>query len=250
MPTEPHWNPRFEVRGRAYRRLLHRASLVSAALHLAATICIFPEPLLRLLAPDVPLGYPGRPQRGALGPPGPKSRSPFSLVFGRGYRTPVSLIRPVVLGKPGGTAPSTPGSTSAAGRPVPGPSVRGDDRLRPMAGVPGDSVRIELDESWANVPGSGQAAHSERFQILSLKRPDYPRIALRQGIQGLVRLEVRVDVEGKVARVRVIDSPSGSDALVDAAVEAIYQWRFRPYETSGGVIPFTVLVPFRFRLIG
>jgi protein TonB len=249
MATEPTLIPRFEERRRAYRRVLERASLISAGIHLAAALALNPEPLLRLFAPNVDLGFEGSSRRGALAPPGRESDRRFSLVSERGYRTPVRLVRPVVLGTPAGTAPAAPPATNLAGRPVPGDAPYGESKLRPTTGPVGAAVQFELDESWASIPGSGRVAQSEKFQILSIKRPNYPRVALREGIQGLVRLEVQVNVEGKVSEVRVIDSPQGSQDLVEAAVEAMYQWRFRPFATQAGPTPFTVLVPFRFRLI-
>lgn len=249
MTVEPLGVTRTEERARAYRRVLERASLISAGLHLAAALCLNPAPLLRLFAPNVPLGFEGSPRRGALAPPGRESDTRFSLVYQRGYRTPVTLVKPVVLGTPAGTAPAAPAQKSLAGRPEPGAAPYGEDKIRPVAGVVGDAVRFELDESWASIPGSGRVAQSEKFQILSIKRPNYPRVALRNGVQGLVRLEVHVDSAGTVSDVRVVESPQGSRDLVEAAVEAMYQWKFRPFTTNAGPVPFTVLVPFRFRLI-
>jgi TonB family protein len=55
--------------------------------------------------------------------------------------------------------------------------------------------------------------------------PKYPPAALRQRIQGTVRLEARIGKDGHVERLRLV---SGHPLLVHAATEAARQWVFRP----------------------
>ena len=80
-------------------------------------------------------------------------------------------------------------------------------------------------------------------------RPNYPPSAVQAGIEGLVRLEVRVDSLGKVEKVQTLQNTSGSEVLEEAAVRAMYLWQFKPYRLGARAQAFTVLVPFRYRLI-
>ena len=61
--------------------------------------------------------------------------------------------------------------------------------------------------------------------------PDYPIGAEAQHIQGDVLLRARVDKEGKVANVEVLQ---GDPLLVDAAKKAVSKWRYQP-PTLGGL---------------
>jgi protein TonB len=56
-------------------------------------------------------------------------------------------------------------------------------------------------------------------------RPIYPELAIAARIEGTVRLVLRVDETGRVQRVRLI---SGHPFLVQAAIDAARQWRYRP----------------------
>jgi TonB family protein len=60
--------------------------------------------------------------------------------------------------------------------------------------------------------------------------PFYPPLALQAGIEGTVALDVQIRKNGDVERVTVL---SGHPMLVQAAVEAVKQWRYRPYLLNG-----------------
>jgi TonB family protein len=73
--------------------------------------------------------------------------------------------------------------------------------------------------------------------------PNYPSKALQEGIGGMVDVEVVVDINGRVKRLRAIDSLPKNRAF-ELAVEAVSSsWTFKapvnercvPYESIGGV---------------
>jgi protein TonB len=78
-------------------------------------------------------------------------------------------------------------------------------------------------------------------------RPEYPRAALRDQVQGLVVMRVRVTPEGRAAEVEVAQG-SGSDLLDKAAVAALRTCRFEPATQAGRAVAFSYEVPYRFRL--
>ena len=67
--------------------------------------------------------------------------------------------------------------------------------------------------------------------------PVYPDVARRMSITGTVRLAVVVTPSGAVKTTKVI---GGHPILVNAAVDAMKQWKFEPAPTeSSGVVEFT-----------
>ena len=75
--------------------------------------------------------------------------------------------------------------------------------------------------------------------------PQYPESARRQNIQGPVTLTAVVDEDGSVRSVTVV---SGDAALAPAALEAVQQWRFKPYRVNGRATEFATRITVNFRL--
>ena len=81
--------------------------------------------------------------------------------------------------------------------------------------------------------------------LISAPPPGYPEIARRAGVQGLVRIQVRVSKEGRVEVDKVLN---GSPTLADAAICAVKQWRARPFTSGGRPIDVISTVTFNFQL--
>ena len=79
-------------------------------------------------------------------------------------------------------------------------------------------------------------------------KPKYTRQAQEAGIQGLVEMEAVVLPDGKVGDVRVVKSVDGVHGLVEQAVKALKQWRFKPGTRSGKRVPVVVTVEMTFTL--
>lgn len=75
--------------------------------------------------------------------------------------------------------------------------------------------------------------------------PSYPEIALRAGVQGPVRLQVRVLKDGRVEVQKVLE---GEPSLVDAATAAVKNWRATPIMLNGGRVEVISVVTFNFQL--
>ena len=63
--------------------------------------------------------------------------------------------------------------------------------------------------------------------------PVYPPIAKLTGVQGTVLIKALISTDGRIDQAQVV---SGSPLLSPAALEAIRQWRYRPYFLNGGPI--------------
>jgi TonB family protein len=88
--------------------------------------------------------------------------------------------------------------------------------------------------------------HQAKKLLLSDSRPSYPPLARINYIRGRVELLVTVDCRGKVERIHVI---RGHPFLAVAALDAIRQWVYRPFETVKGPSGFQTLVNVNFSLV-
>lgn len=76
--------------------------------------------------------------------------------------------------------------------------------------------------------------------------PEYPELARKAGVQGVVILEATTDVYGRVQNVRVLPSVP---LLDKAAIEAVKQWIYGPMVINGRPRPVTFTVTIIFQLI-
>ncbi|MEJ2763722.1 energy transducer TonB [Photobacterium sp. MCCC 1A19761] len=75
----------------------------------------------------------------------------------------------------------------------------------------------------------------------------YPSLAKRRGIEGVVKVEVWIDPNGKQIRHLLVKS-SGAEILDQAALEAIKRWHFSSHIVDGQAIAHRVQIPVRFQL--
>jgi TonB family protein len=81
--------------------------------------------------------------------------------------------------------------------------------------------------------------------LLSKVNPIYPPEARDQRIQGVVLLKIIVDKAGNVSDVQLI---SGHPMLVPAAIEAVRQWKYKPYLLNGKPLEVDTQVQVNFTL--
>jgi protein TonB len=82
-------------------------------------------------------------------------------------------------------------------------------------------------------------------RLIHRVNPDYPLIAQRAQIEGVVILEAMVNPRGRVDDVRVLRSHS---LLETAAVDAVKQWAYEPLLLNGEPVPFVLTVTVSFSL--
>jgi protein TonB len=86
----------------------------------------------------------------------------------------------------------------------------------------------------------------EQALLLTKVQPQYPPDAKDQRIQGVVLLSVTIDKEGNVANIQVV---SGPESLVPASIEAVKQWKYRPYLLEGTPVEVETQVTVNFTLM-
>lgn len=77
--------------------------------------------------------------------------------------------------------------------------------------------------------------------------PEYPAEAKEKHIEGTVLLNVDIDNEGNVGRVELV---SGHPMLAPAAMDAILEWKYRPFVLNGAPTAVETTVQVKFALAG
>lgn len=83
--------------------------------------------------------------------------------------------------------------------------------------------------------------------LLTSARPKYPRVAQAARIQGTVVLIATISREGVIENIHVV---SGHPMLVGAAIDAVRQWRYRPYLLNGLPIEVETQITVNFVISG
>lgn len=130
---------------------------------------------------------------------------------------------------------------------------------RPVEGVVGDAPGgIPPGEQGGIAAGNpGDANHpavSQRVRVsqgvmagllITKVAPEYPAAARDQRIQGAVVLAVIIDREGSVSNIQLI---SGHPLLAPAAIDAVKQWKYKPYLLNGEPVEIETQVTVNFSL--
>ena len=142
--------------------------------------------------------------------------------------TPVGTDGGLVGGVPGGVVGGIPGGvlgqvlSSTGNVPVPA------KRLDPM---PVKRIRV--------------ASRVVEANLIHDVAPEYPTEAGRSRIEGIVVLMAVIDKDGTVKDVRV---ESGLPILAQAAIEAVKQWRYKPYTINGEPVEVDSRITINFTL--
>ena len=83
-------------------------------------------------------------------------------------------------------------------------------------------------------------------QVLQAAEPEYPDLARRAEVEGLVVVMVTIDESGRVISAWV--GQSEAEILNDAAIAAAYKFRFSPAKQRDVPVKATISIPFRFTL--
>jgi protein TonB len=95
-------------------------------------------------------------------------------------------------------------------------------------------------------PGPTRLAvsHLSEAQLVNRVEPVYPHLAVIAGIQGQVKLHAIIARNGSIQSLNAI---SGHPLLVRAALDAVGQWRYRPYYLNGEAVEVETFITVNFR---
>jgi TonB family protein len=131
----------------------------------------------------------------------------------------------------------------------------GYDPSEPMGQAqPGNATQLENGDwldSWidrlqlAFIGGTHEDPDEFRKHLTWQPKPIYPEVAMRAGMTGLVKLQVRATRDGHIEVEKLVD---GSPALADAAISAVKQWRVSPAWMIGKRGDVITTLTFNFQL--
>jgi TonB family protein len=75
--------------------------------------------------------------------------------------------------------------------------------------------------------------------------PKYPREAKARGIQGNVLIQATIDTKGNLTKLKIVQ---GNPILAEAAMEAVEQWKYRPYVLKGEPVEVETTIRVQFHL--
>jgi len=78
-------------------------------------------------------------------------------------------------------------------------------------------------------------------------QPNYPPLARQARIQGSVLLQEEISKDGSIENLRLI---SGHPMLAPAAIEAVKQWKYKPYFLNGEPVEVETQITVNFTLSG
>jgi protein TonB len=107
--------------------------------------------------------------------------------------------------------------------------------MRPVVALPPPSPTIRKFQTSSMLQGS----------LIRRVEPAYPSLARAARVQGPVVLEAVISKAGTMQNLRLI---SGHPLLVPAAIEAVSQWRYRPYILNGEAIEVETQITVNFIL--
>ncbi len=158
-------------------------------------------------------------------------------------RTPTKIPKKVEMIKEDEAPPPVMASTGVVGG-VPG-------------GVPGGSMGGVIGSVLSSTPVAvPKIATPQRVRVSSgvsqgliVRRvqPTYPPLARQARIQGTVVLQAMISKEGTIENLQLI---SGHPMLAPAAIEAVKQWKYKPYLLNGEPVEVETQVQVNFTLAG
>jgi protein TonB len=124
-------------------------------------------------------------------------------------------------------------------------------------GVPGGSMGGVLGGVLSSTPVAiPKAATPQRVRVsqgvsqgllIHKVQPAYPPLARQARIQGIVVLQALIGKDGAIQNLHVV---SGHPMLTGAALDAVKQWRYKPYYLNGEPVEVETTINVNFTLAG
>jgi protein TonB len=141
---------------------------------------------------------------------------------------------------------SKPGQKKAtaddAGSPLPNPLAVADANPNTLNSLVAPSAAKPQQPTLATLNISQGIS-----QGLLIKRvePKYPPLAQTMHVQGAVILDATISREGNISNLKLV---KGDQVLAHAAIEAVRQWRYKPYYLNGKPVEVQTQITINFKL--
>jgi protein TonB len=161
--------------------------------------------------------------------PEPVSRQPATVV-----RTPVTVVKPSKAAPPTVIKRSLPGPTPLPSAPlpleIPLPAVPPAAAAESVEPPPVEKAPAAAPEVSAPEPRPARISQVSPGVLIYKVNPQYPAAARAARVQGSVVMRALIGTDGTIQQLQVV---SGNPLLVNAAMEAVKRWRYRPYLLDG-----------------
>jgi protein TonB len=197
-------------------------------------------PLLRQLSTPISLGQPLGEPVAARVRTGESSSATINMqdVI---WRTPSRIPRTIPAD--GGGASSDSG---VSGPGIFGSVANGNDTGLPNLFLSGSRPVVPVVRSAPTVAPLRVSRISEGNLIRKVQ-PTYPPLARSARIQGAVLLQALISKQGDIINLKVL---AGHPMLVPSAIEAVRQWRYRPYVLNNEAVDVETQITVNFSLEG
>jgi protein TonB len=183
-----------------------------------------------------------------VGPPGTAPRTASQARTERVSTSAVRRLNHGVLMAPGRIPPTVSMTREAPLPPEPpvGQGPIGDNTIFDLLSVAPNSAEIVKRPVVPSVPQRVPVTSTiEAAKLISRVQPAYPVIAIQARIQGNVILHAVIGRDGQVSELQIL---SGHPLLVNAAVEAVRQWRYSPTLLNGQAVEVETTITVSFVL--
>jgi periplasmic protein TonB len=167
---------------------------------------------------------------------GPAATHETGIIFMRS-------TRPEVSQPTSGDDGPLPGTGS--GPYIPGPLGSGDPHG--LGFVSGGTQPVLPVAPPATVTPVVRLSHMSEGDLIHKVLPAYPALARSARIQGVVVLQAMIGKQGSIENLRVV---TGHPMLTSAAIDAVRQWRYRPYILNNEPVEVETQITVNFSLAG
>lgn len=125
---------------------------------------------------------------------------------------------------------------------APNPNIGGNQEL-PDSLLPGGNERPPAQPRLQRV----RISVVSEGQLIAKVEPVYPPIAILTHTQGEVRLHAIIAKDGSIQSLSVMSGAATSPILAKAAIDAVRQWRYKPYYLNGEPVEVETFITVNFK---
>ncbi len=184
-------------------------------------------------------------------PPPPPAAAPVKIVkviqtdiVNGQLRTPTKIPKKIELLKEDEAPPPVMAAAGVVGG-VPG-GVPGGSMSGVLGGIVNSTSAVAVPKMSAPTRVRVSSGVSQGLLVRRVN-PTYPPLARQARIQGVVILQAQISKDGSIENLQLV---SGHPMLAPAAIEAVKQWKYKPYLLNGEPVEVDTQVQVNFTLAG
>ena len=140
--------------------------------------------------------------------------------------------------------PAPPAITASS---LSGAGATGISNVIGVIGASGTSSAPVIPKPAVTAEHPIRLSHMSEGDLIRKVMPAYPALARSARIQGTVVLQAMISKRGTIENLRIL---SGHPMLAPAAIEAVIQWRYRPYILNSEPVEVETQITVNFSLAG